>query len=201
VKDLAVPALVAAVLLVGGGALMEPWHACGRHRAWTTLRLLRSSCPSPQRSGAASLKTLASAQADFRANDRDGDGVANFWRGDIAGLYALRPKGGGDRIKPIEVSTAAADDRPITDLSGIAAKSPKGGYWFRAIPHADEKDGLDPLAWFAACAFPADYPRSGRYTFILNEGNTIFKRDLGRPGGIEVFPTDEELRTQWAKLD
>ena len=39
----------------------------------------------PERSPSASLKTIASAQADFRANDRDGDGVQQFWRGDIAG--------------------------------------------------------------------------------------------------------------------
>lgn len=54
------------------------------------------------------LKTISSAQADFRVNDRDGDGVNQFWRADIAGLYALAP-GGGPAIRLIELSTAAAD--------------------------------------------------------------------------------------------
>ena len=32
------------------------------------------------------LRSLASAQADFRGNDRDGNGIQDFWTGDVAGL-------------------------------------------------------------------------------------------------------------------
>src|SRR5471030_2911674 len=52
-----------------------------------------------ERSPSTSLKSLTSAQADFRANDRDGDGINQFWRADIAGLYALAP-GGGKGVEP-----------------------------------------------------------------------------------------------------
>src|SRR6185436_9860966 len=45
-----------------------------------------------ERNPSTSLETITSAQADFRANDRDGDGINQFWRGDIAGLYALIPR-------------------------------------------------------------------------------------------------------------
>src|SRR3954469_2351933 len=61
-----------------------------------------------ERNPSTSLKSITSAQADFRANDRDGDGVNQFWRADIAGLYALAP-GGGPAMRLIELSVAAAD--------------------------------------------------------------------------------------------
>ncbi len=188
-----------AVLAVPGLIVLEPWHDCGRHRAWTTISLKRGFCRGGERSGPSSLKTLASAQADFRSNDRDGNGVADFWRKDVAGLYVLRHEGTGERLKLIELSVALADDRIPDEALALGPRTPKGGYWFRAIRHADEGDRLDPGSRFAYCCFPADYPKSGRKTFILDERNTIFMRDLGRPGGIEVFPTDEELQAQWSK--
>src|SRR5258706_10894800 len=125
------------------------------------------------RPASSSLKTLTSAQADFRANDRDGDGKANFWRADIAGLYALAP-GGGPAIKLIELSVAAADDRSKTDLSPYSVPAANAGYWYRAIRHADEDPkALDPNR-FAFWAFP-DSPSAGKYLFIVDENNTIYR--------------------------
>jgi len=37
----------------------------------------------------ASLKNMESAEADFRANDRDWNHANDFWTGDVAGLYAM----------------------------------------------------------------------------------------------------------------
>jgi hypothetical protein len=128
---------------------LEPWHACGRHAAWTTTALTRGSCRSGQRSAAASLKTLATAQADFRSNDRDGNGVHDFWRKDAAGLYVLAPKG-GEPIRLIEIGTALADDRIPDEALALGPRTPKGGYWFRAIRHADEKDRPDAASRFAS---------------------------------------------------
>lgn len=148
----------------------------------------------------ASLKTLASAQADFRGNDRDGDGVQEFWRADVASLYTLLPKGSRDPIRLIELSVAAADDRPVASIAPFATRAPKNGTWFRAI----RKKGEPPIhatARFAFCAFPSNYPHSGRRTYILDEGNTVFKADLGHGRGIEVFPDEDELRRSWSKLD
>jgi hypothetical protein len=145
------------------------------------------------------LKTLTSAQADFRANDRDGDKVSQFWRADIAGLYALAP-GGGPAIRLIERSLALADARPVYDLAPEGERKPWKGYWYRAIRHADEKT-IDAVSQFAAVAYPAEYPSSGRYTFIVDENNTIYRCDLGHGRGLEVYPTHDELKTKWAKLD
>jgi hypothetical protein len=154
-----------------------------------------------ERNASTSLRILTSAQTDFRANDRDGDGVDQFWRPDIAGLYTLksrtRPEHGA--IKLIELSIASADDRPVSDLSPDAVRSPKAGYWFRAIHHADEK--IPAPDRYAATAFPAKYPESGRYTLIVDERRDIYRLDLGHGRGLEVFPTAAELKTKWSKLD
>jgi DUF2950 family protein len=155
---------------------------------------------SHERSPSASLKTLASAEADFRGNDRDKNGKQDFWRGDVAGLFTLVPAGAADLepIKLIEISVAGADDRPVTDLVKYTVRSPKAGYWYRALRHADEK--LPDPQRFAFCCFPSEYGKSGSWTYILSEANTLYKKDLHRAGGVEVFPLDP-LREGWEKLD
>lgn len=177
------------ILVLGAGAalLVAPHY-------------LQSTHPSSERNASASLKTLATAEADFRSNDRDGNGKADFWRSDVAGLYATMPKGGGeaDAIKLIELSIAAADDRPVSDIAKYLRRGPKAGYWYRAIRHVDELT-LDPKR-FAFCAFP-DTASAGRWTFIIDEGNRVYKADLGHARGIEVFPDAEELLRDWGLLD
>jgi hypothetical protein len=158
--------------------------------------------PSNERRPDTSLKTIVSAQEEFRRMDSDGDGIRQFWRADVTGLYTLRP--GGDPAKPIikliELSVACADDRPQNnDLEQYAVRSPKAGYWFRAIRHADEK--LPSPDRYAAIAFPERYPESGRCTFIVDERKDIYRMDLGHGHGIEIFPTPAELKTKWSKLD
>jgi len=147
----------------------------------------------------ANLKILSSAQAYYRANDCDGDGKNQFWRKDVAGLYALAPKG-SPAIKLIELNLAAADDRPLPHLQEFAVSSAAGGYWYRAMRHADEDPkSLDPNR-FAFCAFP-DSPSAGKYIFVVDENNTIFRMLANGRRGIDVFPTEEQLKAEWAKLD
>jgi hypothetical protein len=179
--------------------LLDPAHECGRHSRFRSIAPTRGFCRSGERNPSTMLKTIASAQADFRANDRDGDRVNQFWRADVAGLYALAP-GGGPAIKLIELSLALADDRPKADLMPYGVPSMKAGYWYRSIRHADEDPkALDPNR-FAYCAFP-DSPSAGKYIFIVDENNTIFRAVAGGRRGIDVFPTEEELKTSWSKLD
>jgi len=150
------------------------------------------------RNASSTLKTIASAQADFRANDRDWNQVNDYWRSDIAGLYTVEVD--GVAIKLIELSAAAADDRPTTNVSKFAEKSPKAGFWYRALPHADEKvRGPDR---FAACTFPVNLS-AGRYgTYIVSENNTVFRRLLGHAKGIEAYPPPAELKDgEWMKMD
>jgi len=159
------------------------------------------SCSS-ERTPAACLKTLATAQADFRSNDRGRTHEQVFWREDVAGLYGLNPEGGTDwdLIKLIEFSVALADDRPKIDLGRLGPKHPKGGYWYRAILKKGEPP-IEASSQFAFCAFPDRYPATGRWTYIIDEGNTIYQADLGHGNGIENFPDEEELRRHWLKRD
>src|SRR5438046_7800341 len=51
--------------------------------------LLSSQRASNERSASTSLKTLSTAEADFRANDRDWNHVNDFWTFNVCGLYSL----------------------------------------------------------------------------------------------------------------
>ena len=188
-----------AALLLGAALRFDVSHECGRHDRFTTLRFSRGFCRAGERPASTTLKTLATAQADFRANDRDLDHKANFWRADIAGLYALAP-GEGPAIKLIELSLAAADDRPVVDLSAYAVRSQKAGYWYRALRHADEDPKAPDPNRFAACAYP-DSPGAGKYLYLVDETYSIWRSVANGRRGVEVFPTDEELRTSWSKAE
>src|SRR5689334_14073176 len=79
--------------------------------------LLSSQRASNERNASTSLKTLTSAEADFRANARDWNHVNAFWTADVKGLYtmttaAVTGKSNGTTdplIKLIELSVASAD--------------------------------------------------------------------------------------------
>lgn len=162
---------------------------------------------SNERNAGASLKTIASAQADYRDHDRDGNKVGDYWRGDVSGLYGLRAPGSTDMIKLIEVSVAAADGAALkTPAPGRDARdsyavfAPKAGYFFRALTHADEDPAAPDPKRFAACAYPAVYPQSGSKTFVISQDGVIYRRDLkGRFPA--VFPDPETLKREWAELD
>jgi hypothetical protein len=144
------------------------------------------------------LKTIATAQADFRANDRDWNHVNDFWRPDVAGLYAFERE--GIAIKLIELSVASADQRPSLSMERYAVKSPKAGFWYRALPHADEVErGPDR---FAACCFPDELREGQLGTYVISEDNVIRRKLLGHARGIDAHPTNDQLKAQnWEVLD
>jgi len=111
--------------------------------------LLSSQRASNERNAATSLKTLTSAEADFRANDRDGNKVNDFWTADVAGLYTMTNAviaGNSNSttdpsIKLIELSIASADANGTAisaggenaPLTSFAIPSAKAGYWYNAL--------------------------------------------------------------------
>jgi prepilin-type N-terminal cleavage/methylation domain-containing protein len=111
--------------------------------------LLSSQRASNERNASTSLKTLTSAQADFRANDRDGNKVNDFWTGNVSGLYTLTSASilGNSNlttdpaIKLIELSLASADADGTFPAAGgenlplatFALASTKAGYWYNAL--------------------------------------------------------------------
>jgi outer membrane lipoprotein-sorting protein len=179
---------------------------------------LSGQTASNERNASACLKTIATAQADFRANDRDNNKINDFWTGDVASLYTLVPDGSKEAIKLIELSVAAADAAPLDDGAEIRKSSrpaPKAGYHFRAMTTDNSSGTPEPYGMdtggvksrgkvynhsrFGVCAYPAEYGVGGTKTYIINEGNTIFVRDTeGEP--VLEWPGDAELR-DWSKLD
>src|SRR5438045_5872144 len=86
-----------------------------------------------ERAASTALKSLTSAEAEFRANDRDSNQVNDFWTGDVAGLYYTRPNSSpvGPEIKLIERAIAEADAAPLKPL--VPVPVPYHGYLFRAL--------------------------------------------------------------------
>lgn len=144
-------------------------------------------------------RNLATMEYDFRSNDRDGDGFRNFWVADIRGLYTFLNK--GVEIKLIGKDSALADGRPSSfspPFPDHQQPVPKHGYLFSvlrwyvgaegAMVEYDRGSGRNP-AGFGLVAYPADYGKTGRHTFIVAESNVLWRKDCA--GRIpDVFPGD-----------
>lgn len=163
-----------------------PWpsHRCGRWMARGTL------------------KTITSAQVDFRANDRDANGIQDFWRGDVAGLYSLLPFEDDEPIRLIEPSTAKADLAPWPEHALGPSPIPRSAYVFLALHHPGEEVTGWNTDRFAVGAFPTlynadDWPRD---SYIISEDNIMFRKDLGPGGRVLTYPADP-LSEGWSKLD
>jgi hypothetical protein len=155
------------------------------------------------RHAASCLKTLASAQANFRASDRDGDLKNDFWVGDVAGLYCTETN--GQPIKLIELRIAAADIAPKTNVAKWAAPGAYLGYFFSVVPFKADGTPYDDgsnqnSSAFAVCAFPAKYENWSKYTLIVDECNTIYRKDIPDPKRIMRWPKDL-VAEGWTKLD
>jgi hypothetical protein len=158
------------------------------------------------------IKTLAWAQADFRANDRDGNGVKDFWTGDVAGLYYVRAGQGAvfPEIRLILREMADADGMPLQ--ARVPEPVPYHGYCFVAMKWDNSETPPSAYALdtdktsgkvhhpdkFGFCAYPEQYGVTGSRTYILNEGFTIFSGDTR---GVPVFawPSDQQLKSLWSK--
>jgi prepilin-type N-terminal cleavage/methylation domain-containing protein len=114
--------------------------------------LLAAQRSSNERNASTSLKTITTAEADFRSNDRDGNRSMDFWTADVYALFGMVGISGSNTappadsatasniIKLIEPSLASADGLSIQALYGnvefgpaIVNGSPKAGYIFRAM--------------------------------------------------------------------
>lgn len=180
------------------------------YREWCSFRLNQN-----EREASAALKGLPRAEADFRANDRDWNHVNDFWTGDVAGLFYVRPNSGENspEIALIPRAVAEADAKPLKALT--SSPVPYHGYYFVALDldatlkgTGEESYRVDTLgeprmgkvhntSKFGFCAYPAEYGVTGRKTFIINENNTLFGIDLGGKPMTE-WPDDSPPRkSEW----
>jgi hypothetical protein len=168
------------------------------------------------RNAAASLKTLTVAQVDFRSNDRDENGINDFWVGDVAGLYFLKDKQ-AEPLKLLEISVAQADGDPRPpagkpSYDGAAPFSSKANYVFRVLRYYEDESGQRILynegsgrnaSKFGFITHPFQYSShsSNQWTLIVSEGNTIFRKNLKDKGvTIDTFPRDP-LAAGWERMD
>ena len=145
-----------------------------------------------ERNASAALKRLATAQADYRANDRDGNRVNDYWTADVAGLWQVG--------RLIDRGVAQADMNPLKAL--VDEPVPYHGYYFKVLERDDQFDityNMDTdgsgrrvhnSSRYGICAYPAEYGWTGRWTFILNENNTVFKFQQGG-WPFKDWPTDK----------
>jgi len=211
--------------------------------------LLSSQRASNERSASTSLKTLSTAEADFRANDRDWNHVNDFWTFNVCGLYTMTSAAvtgnaanttTDPAIKLIELSVASADSEgsaatitgcaEFAALSTFAVSSAKAGYWYIALTLDQSLSGTSEATYkldtggtpsmgsvhntskFGFLSFP-DSQSAGKFVFIVNENNTIFRsatsgftRPSGTPPGTltspyNQWPSDTSLKSFWSKLD
>jgi hypothetical protein len=125
----------------------------------------RKPIPANERSASAMLRVIAAAEEEFRNGDHDRNGVQDYWTRDVAGLCKFGGPGRPGALQSIPADLAAAD-------GAQPGCKPRNGYYFKAIPLAG-KTG------FACCAYPADYDRSGKWTFVLNEKGQFYRVDTG----------------------
>jgi len=167
--------------------------------------ILASQRSSNERNTAASLKTLASAEADFRENDRDWNKVNDFWTANVAGLYTMTSAAtagakAGEEIKLIELSMAAADTDPAFPAAAgenlalsnfVIGSTAKAGYWYMALltdstltsaeaTYKQDTGGTPDMGSvhnLDKFGFLAypDAQAAGKNVFIVNESNTIFR--------------------------
>lgn len=174
------------------------------------------------------MNNLATAEADFRVNDRDCNLVHDFWVADISGLYRIDSaevpiQGQRSEIRLIGPSVARADARPcvpleqagslastakrVTRLVALGKAVPNAGYWFAMIERFQNEKGAEVkyndgngrcAEAFGICAYPEKYGKTGMRTFIVNEENTVWMKDTGGKPP-DVFPADP-AKAGWMRL-
>ncbi len=167
--------------------------------------LLSSQRASNERQASTMLKTFTSAEAEFRANDRDHNKVPDFWTGDVSGLYLVKPADGGPELRLIELDAADADAKPLFPLS--PKSGPRQGYRYQALDQDDSVAGgkgiyrvdtdhsgrkVHNLGAFGFTAFPSGSGfGAGKYHFMVNENGTVFRWRFAQ--ARTNWPSDEEL--------
>jgi len=176
-----------------------------------------------ERLASTALMSIGTAQAEFFAFDPDGDGVANFWVGDISGLRRIRLKT-GRAVELIDDQIARADARPALALDAegklpkvetiyflrAGAAAPRFGYRFITLASYEESDGKTTAydngggrnaTKFGICAYPSEHGKTGKMTFLKNEDlkTHLWKKDTGgKPP--DVFPADPQ-KAGWQPVE
>jgi hypothetical protein len=174
VVTVVITAIVAAAVIVvfGGGALV------------VVPAIVRSHMNANEVAAESSCIAYAEAQEIYRRTDYDGDGVKEYAQS-IRGANSLIDKVMGDNaIGLLDKSFGAAEGDPGKAI-------PKSGYCFKILKaqgpeatggrrsYVDSKGNM--TLGYGLLAYPHIYGNdSGRFTFVMNNNGTIYKKDLGK---------------------
>jgi hypothetical protein len=159
----------------------------------------------------AAMKMLLTVQKLVRQADLDRNGAADFWTGDIAGLYGLR-KEDGSPVQQIPRSLAQADAEPLKAWDSVGdTGTPYHGYLFQVVsrqvddtPYRLDEDGdgrkTTHTSKFAICARPAAWGKDGIFTFILDESGTLWARD-NAGATVSTWPATDPGEKGWIEVE
>ena len=175
---------------------------------WWQYQKARERRARNEREASVALKSLTTAEAQLPSSPSPD----RFWVGDVSGLYRLLGKSAPRiPIRLIGSSVAEADASPIASQElaphSVPSPIPYSGYLFIALAKYEGEGTI--LAYdqgshwnregFGFCAYPADYPRSGRKTFITSEGNEVWEQDTG--GKPPAFFPYQPGQSGWTRPD
>ena len=158
-------AIVLAAGLLGGGAAF-----------WWLPRRAKDRRSANERRAHAGLRLIASAEADLRVKDLDGNGVFDFWTIDVVGLH---------HAGLIDRDLAEADALPRTPV--VPAPVPFHGYYFKALRHP---------ANYGFVAYPAEPGVTGS-TMYLIDANNVYAAPASANPVPGVWPDPDALQRNW----
>lgn len=148
------------------------------------------------------------AQMEYAAQDRDNHKMLAYAQRIVSakGLHdGLYWEGDSESLVPKGFAEAAVE------TGRAAAAKPYHGYYFRVLkaqgPNAEGgqhnyvvKDWM--IGGFGLVAFPAHYGVSGIHTFIVNQDDAIYEKDLGNPAtGASTAVTRYDPDKSWTRVE
>jgi len=138
--------------------------------------LVSSRIASNEVAAIAGLRAYVGAQGTFHRRDYYGKGELVYANPVDGQGFSDLHEVGGQQIKLIDYSMARA----------TSSTRAKAGYYFVDLTGSEEGP-YDYRYYFGLCAVPAQYPRTGRNTFVMDVTGTVYKKDTGgRP--VTVYP-------------
>lgn len=159
--------------------------------------ILGTTMAGNQKSAISGLSGIGSAEDQFKKDDSDGNGVNDYWVGDVRGLYVIKRSAvvGAKVCSLIDAALANADGAVLaaypagvnTDLTGLpAARTPLNGYWFRIMTNRQDTTGANValnggngrnLSAYAHIAYPHLYAKTGKFVYFKDNEQTVYSTD------------------------
>jgi len=164
------------------------------------------------------MHAFVDAQREYASTDRNGDGTIEFAQRVIStngkkdGLY-WEAKGGGEEspFGPLIAEAAKGGYEHTKKKTQNGQGSPYHGYFFKVLkgqgPNApggqyDYVVNGRMILGYGLIAYPASYGNSGVMTFIINQDDVVYEKDLGEdtPKIAESITTYDPDKT-WMKVE